>query len=59
MGYSPLLDFHDGITGIGADLVARNALFGNFIDDFPIRVGCCIYMASKPLHGNIIVIHLT
>ena len=39
MSYGPLLDFHDGITGIGADLVAGDALFGNFIDDLPIRVG--------------------
>lgn len=58
MGYGSFFDFHDGIPGIGTNLVAGNPLFGDLIDDFPIRVGCCIFMAGQPLHGDVIVIHL-
>ena len=53
-----LLNLHDGITVIGADLVTGDAFFGNLINNLPVRVGRRIFAASQLLHGDVIMIHL-
>ena len=54
----PLLNLHNGIAVIGADLVTRDAFFGNLINDLPVRVGRRIFAAGQLLHGDVIMIHL-
>ncbi len=39
VGDSPLLDLHDSIPGVGADLVPADALFGDLVHDFPVGMG--------------------
>ena len=58
MKQGALLDFHNGVAGIGADLVSRNALFRNLVDNFPIRMRSSIFTAGQSLHRDVIVIHL-
>ncbi len=53
-----LFDFNDGVAGVGADLLAGDTLFGNLINDLPVRVGRGVLAAGQFLHGNVIVIHL-
>ena len=52
------LDFHDGVPGVGTDLVPGDAFFRDFIDDLPFRVGGCVLPARQPLHRDVIVIDL-
>ena len=51
-------DFHDGVPGIGADLVAGDAFFRDLLDNLPVRVGGRVLPARQPLHRDVIVIDL-
>ena len=55
----PLLDFHNGVAGVGVDFISGNALLRDFIDDLPIRMARRILAAGQLLHGNVIVIYLS
>ena len=56
--HSAPFNFNDGISGIGADLVARNPFFRNLINDLPVGMSRSVFTACSLLHGNVIMIDL-
>ena len=59
VGNSSFLDLHDGVPGVGTDLVSADTLFGNLVHDLPVGMLLYVFPAGFLLHRYVIVIHLS
>ena len=53
-----LLDLNQRVAILSLRFVTRNALFGNFVHQFPIRMLSDKLPACDALHGNIVMVNL-
>lgn len=53
-----LFDLHQRVTILSFCFVTRDALFGNFVHQFPIRMLSDKLPACDALHGNIVMVNL-
>ena len=53
-----LLDFHDSVSLIRADLIPGHSLLRDLVHDLPVRMGGCVLPAGQLLHRDVIVVDL-